>query len=119
MTDLPVLDLDDMLDRVGGDEALMRDVLGVFLDEAAGMTASARAAVAARDAAAVERAAHSLKGALLNVSAPRAAALAHRLEQLARAGELGEAPVLVDRLGEELGRLEAEMRAALGDRVRD
>jgi HPt (histidine-containing phosphotransfer) domain-containing protein len=77
-----------MLERLGGDTELLNEVLAIFLDECQEMMTNVRTAVEAGDAHRVERAAHSIKGALLNISAEAAADRALSLEQVGRSGEL-------------------------------
>ena len=52
------------VERLAGDEGLLRELVDVFLEEHAKWLADVRAAVAARDAGKLQRAAHTLKGAV-------------------------------------------------------
>jgi len=107
-----VFDRERLLERLGGDEDFVADVIGVFLEESPKMLASARAAVEGGNAVAIERAAHALKGALLNIAAENAAAAALALERIGRDGSLdGSADTLVD-LEHELTRLQSALVAA-------
>ena len=101
----PVFDREGLLERLGGDTELLDEVLGIFLDECREMLASIRAAVADADVHRVERAAHSMKGALLNISAEAAAERALRLEQFGGAGELELCPEMLAELEEQVDRL--------------
>ena len=60
----------------------------------------------------LERAAHTLKGALLNISAEPAAEAASRLEQLGRAGDLGGGAAALRELETRLHDLDLELRLA-------
>jgi len=87
---LAVLDRSIALSRVGGDEELLREMAGLFLEEYPSALAEVRKAVAARNPKAVERAAHSLKGAVGNFGAEAAYRAAFELELLGRGGDLSK-----------------------------
>jgi CheY-like chemotaxis protein len=77
----PPLDRAGLLDRLGGDEQLLADVVGLFLEDCPAQLAALRRAVDARDPESIRAAAHALKGAAGNLSA-------HGLCEAARAMEL-------------------------------
>ena len=110
-TEKVVFDREGLLERLGGDTELLTELLGIFLDECQKMLAGVQSAVDAGDANRIERSAHSLKGALLNISADAAADRALQLEQVGRAGEFELASSLLEDLQEEIQRLEFELRA--------
>jgi two-component system sensor histidine kinase/response regulator len=66
---LKVFDRAALLDRVAGDEELMRDVIRLFLDECPRQLAAIRQAVAERNPERVRTTAHALKGAAGNLGA--------------------------------------------------
>ena len=101
----PVVDRAALLDRVGGDEDLLREIASIFLDEYPALIQEIRTAVAAMDAKGVERAAHSLKGSVANFGAQSATEAAFRLETLGRSGRLEDAPVALDDLLSEFQQL--------------
>jgi len=105
-----VFDRAEMLDRLGGDVEFLDDVLGVFLDESPKMMDAARGAVHEGDARRVERSAHTLKGALMNIAAEPAAELAARLETLGREESLDECPRVLAALETAITRLERTLR---------
>jgi len=79
--------------RLGGDRGLLRDMLALFLDDCPEMLSKIRQAIDARDAAALRRAAHALKGSVSNFAAPRPVEAALRLERMGIDGDLsGAAP---------------------------
>ena len=84
------LDTAELMRRVGGDVALMKELVGVYLDTCPARLAELREAVARRDARAVQRAAHTLKGMVGQLGASAAYEAALRLETLGRARELSE-----------------------------
>jgi HPt (histidine-containing phosphotransfer) domain-containing protein len=99
-------DREEMLERLGGDTELMNDVLQVFLEECPRMMEEVRGAVDEADSKLVRRAAHSMKGALLNISAAPAAAEAKRLELLGSEERLAEGAPILERLQHEIERLQ-------------
>ncbi len=94
------------LSRVGGDEELLRELIGVFLEECPRWLADVRAALAAGDAQKLRRAAHTIKGAVDNCGAGSAFESALRLERIGGEGRLAEADEAFASLEAELARLE-------------
>lgn len=83
------LDLDPLHSRLGPAAAiLLRHVIPAYLRELPGREARLQSALAAKDAAAVGRLLHGLKGASRAVGAAELAALCERLEQVVDAGRL-------------------------------
>jgi len=99
-------DREEMLERLGGDTELMDDVLQVFLEECPRMMQEVRGAVDQGDSKLVRRTAHSMKGALLNISAAPAAAEAKQLELLGSEERFAEAAPILERLQHEIERLQ-------------
>ena len=106
-----VFDREGLLERLGGDTELLIELLEIFVEESREMLVSARSAVTDGDAHRIERAAHSMKGALLNIAADAAADKAFQLEQAGRAGELELCPSLLEELEEELQLLRQELKS--------
>ncbi|MCC6555259.1 MAG: response regulator [Polyangiaceae bacterium] len=102
------------LARAGGDPELLRELLCVFLEERPRWLEDLAAALEAGDARRLQRAAHTVKGAVDNLGAPEAYAAALRLEQLARAGDLAAAPEAAAALRALVERLGGEIEIALG-----
>jgi PAS domain S-box-containing protein len=109
-----VFDRARALQLVGGDEALLAEIVGVFHEDGPRLIDGIREAVAARDANRLCRSAHSLKGSLGCLSATPACEAALRLETLGRSGDLSDAPHALETLESELSRL----TAALADSFR-
>jgi len=86
--DLDELDVASALERVGGDEDLLKDIAGIFLEECPSQLADVRDAVRAKDAEAIQSAAHSLKGSVGNFGANRAHEAALRLEMMGRNNDI-------------------------------
>jgi DNA-binding response OmpR family regulator len=101
------------LGNLGGDEALMRDLIVLFLRDYRAMLDALRAARSvSRDALAVE--AHTLKGTVRNFGGTRAAGIAGRLERSgAMALDDADTDLLIDQLETEVEALAAELRAEL------
>ena len=87
-----VLDRDAVLDRVGGDESLLKEITDIFLSEYPVLLAEIREAIQRRDATKLEQCAHTLKGCVSNFGADAATSAAYELEMLARRKSLDEAP---------------------------
>jgi CheY-like chemotaxis protein len=108
-------DLEDVLKQFGDDRELLQEVVGVFLEACPGWQADIKAAIAAGDAAKLKLAAHTLKGAVSHFGAEPAYQAAHRLEQMATAGTLAEAPAAYTALEQALVHLQAALRQACGN----
>ena len=80
-----------ILDRVGGDEELLREITSIFLEEYPALIGEIQAAVVSGDLKRLERAAHSLKGSVANFGAQTATDAAYRLETIGRKGQVDQA----------------------------
>jgi PAS domain S-box-containing protein len=85
------IDVAAALERIGGNRPRYERLLRRFAEQQAGAGADIRRALAAGDATAAERAAHSLKGAGGNLGADAVAARAAELEAAIRRGAASEA----------------------------
>ncbi|MFZ5917720.1 MAG: response regulator [Chloroflexota bacterium] len=101
------VDLSAALDVVDGDVSVLEAVVTLFLAEHEQLMAALGEAVEQRDCAAVERAAHRLRGAVSNVGGRVAGGLAGDLEAAAGAGNLGDAAAPWARLEAEMARVVA------------
>jgi len=72
------------MERVGGDEELLREIAVLFLGEYPGLIEDIGVAVATSDPDRLQRAAHTLKGSLGTLGAERAYPLALELEMKGR-----------------------------------
>lgn len=99
-----VFDKTKALENVGGDMVLLKEIIGIFLDDFPNQMKQTREGISAGDAKAVEHAAHSLKGSVANFAAKRAYEAAYRLEVLGKEGNLEET-------NEALGDLEKEIKS--------
>jgi CheY-like chemotaxis protein/HPt (histidine-containing phosphotransfer) domain-containing protein len=80
--ELPAVDRTKLLERLGGDEDLMADVVKMFLVDCPARLKAIKAALDADDAGGVQREAHALKGAAANLSASKLFETARVVEQL-------------------------------------
>jgi PAS domain S-box-containing protein len=111
-----IFDRNVALARVDGDEALLADLARLFVEESPKMLEAISQALAEKDAARLQRAAHSLKGSVATFAAQNASNAALRLERLARAGDLSEAPGAYAALEAQVARLRSILESvAAGD----
>ena len=108
-----VFDAKALLERVEGDQELLRELLALFFQEYPKLLEEISRAMDYRQAVQVERASHSLKSALLNLSAKRAAEAAYQVEQAGRKVEFQEVAAAIPRLREELTLLHHAMERFL------
>ena len=101
----PAFKRDELLDRVGGDEELMREVVGLFLEDAPRLLAELRRALSDGDAPAVYRTAHTLKGSAGNFGAQPLIDIAQRLEARSREGDMATSRAAFAALENEVNRL--------------
>jgi len=100
----PILDRAGMLASVENDLALLRELVEIFFAEFPGLLAQIRSGLGRSHAESVERAAHTLKGALSNFGARRACEAARAVETPARDARLDEARNHFPRLESEVAR---------------
>ncbi|SCY77889.1 Hpt domain-containing protein [Desulfoluna spongiiphila] len=84
------IDVDELMDIMGGDRALIRECLVDFSRDYEEMIGAIRDASAKGDGESLERAAHALKGSLTYLAARPAAAAAFELEKSGRGRKLME-----------------------------
>ena len=83
-----MLDVAKFIDRMGGNEDVVRQVMKMIKDQYTGKTDLLREPFSAGDHEALFQTAHSVKGALANVCAEDDAAFAAKIELAAREGNL-------------------------------
>jgi len=83
----PVFNLPELLVRVDNDSELLREVIALCKAEISRHIPLLHEAVAKADVKNSEKLGHTLRGMLLHLAAPRAAAAAGRLEELGRSGD--------------------------------
>ncbi len=82
------MDVEGALDRLGGDRELLAELAGLFCEEGPRLLSEAGQALARGDAAALQNAAHQLKGLLAQFCAAEAREAAWQLELEARRADL-------------------------------
>lgn len=109
----PVLDaarISTLRDLDSGDGELLRLLVDEYANDTRAQLDTLHAALAEGDPHAVERAAHTVKGASANIGATRLAELCRELEALGRAAALGSGRELLERIETEF----ESVRHALG-----
>lgn len=99
------------MSRVGGDEELLREIAGLFLEDYPEQLALIRRSLEAGDAHTLERAAHSLKGSVSNFGAEAVYQAAYAVEQIGRNQQLELAAPAVQALESALAALHGELVA--------
>jgi signal transduction histidine kinase/CheY-like chemotaxis protein/HAMP domain-containing protein len=79
------------LEKLGGDESLLQEVMKIFLEEYPKNVAKIRQGIAKGDAGTVEKAAHSLKGELGYIGGPELLQRVRNLEEMSRNHDLKQA----------------------------
>lgn len=90
---------------------MLRDLVGVFATEAPAMLSRIERAIERGDATDLEKAGHKIKGSLLQLSAPTAAATAESLEALGSNGTLAGATSMQSTLRNEVDHLKRNLNA--------
>ncbi|MEM1190828.1 MAG: YfiR/HmsC family protein [Pseudomonadota bacterium] len=101
----PCLDWPAALRNLDGDEAFLRELGEMFLEQYPAALAAIAGAVERGASEELKQAAHALKGSSRVVGASAAAAAALELEELGRAGKVDEAGEVLDRLRSRLAEL--------------
>ena len=102
----------DLLDRLGGDAELLKEVIGLFNEDCPQLMTLIRSGLAAADALAVNRAAHQLKGSAGNFDASELTALAQYVELRAHEGDLAAAEATMPALQAAVDALLADLAVA-------
>jgi len=106
-----VLDEAVLMSRVDNDLQLLRDLVDLYLGDYPRLVNEIRAALERKDARALQRGAHSLKGCTSNLAAKLASEAAFKLEAVAHAGDWAEAGNALESLERELVRLKPALLA--------
>jgi HPt (histidine-containing phosphotransfer) domain-containing protein len=93
-----------------GDD-FISELVTAYIEESPSLLAEMKRALAAEEAEAFSRAAHSLKSSSASLAALRFSDLARDLEKLGRAGDLGEAGARMEPFMAEYRRVEHALRA--------
>jgi PAS domain S-box-containing protein len=112
-----VLNVREVLARVGGDRELLRTLVHMFLETCPGQLSELREAIRERNADAIRRVAHTIKGAVGNFSAGPAFKAALELENQARVKDLTSVDAACERLHTALEELKPALLALANDQV--
>jgi HPt (histidine-containing phosphotransfer) domain-containing protein len=93
------------MDRVDGDVEFLEETVAMLDEDGPELLVQIQAAVSARDAAALVKPAHALKGMVSNFCAPLAEAAARELERMGREEQLADVNAAADRARRETDRL--------------
>jgi CheY-like chemotaxis protein len=104
-----VFDRDAALDRMDGDVDLLKELVGLFLDECPQRMAEIREALTRRDATKLRHAAHTLKGSVGNFGAREAFEGARQLETIAQEQDWEHAEEAWAKLEAAIDRLKPDM----------
>ena len=102
--ELPV-DLAVAMRWLGGDQQLLSELVGIFIDDGPKRLQAIRAALTASNVREVEHVAHSLKGSAAILGATRLQTAALALEDAAHDGHTENGPDLVSAIAHELDRV--------------
>ena len=102
---------------VGGDEKLLRDLLGVYLGESNSLLESVRRAIARNERDEIIRAVHTYKGASLSVGAIQAHQLAREIEDALLAGNVRDLDQVYERLRHASDQVVADAEAYLSTEI--
>lgn len=100
----------EMIDRLGGDEELARQLVALFLTECPRLLARLRDSLASGQADDVRRAAHAARGCIANFVEGGPQLTAFEIERLGMEGHLDLAAPVIVRLEQELAAMVAVMR---------
>lgn len=97
-----MLNKTQLLEKVFGDEALLSQIIDMFLEMCPDMVASIENCILNGDSEVLVRTAHALKGSIGNFSTEGAFAQAAELERLGKSGNLGQAEHVLDILKDDI-----------------
>ncbi len=103
----PPIIREEVLERIGGDEAFFQELLKLYDEEFASKSKALKKAVLKSDFKALQELGHSLKGSSANLSLPGLRAAAFALETAGRESDIAGAKSALTRLKDEYARLKA------------
>jgi HPt (histidine-containing phosphotransfer) domain-containing protein len=106
----PIFDMSLALEQFDGDHELLSEIAGVFIEDYQSMLSRIRTAIEDGDHKSLERAAHALKGVVVNFCCTCAAEHSQELEAMGNTSEMSAAELTFTRLEAEIGQLVAALR---------
>jgi HPt (histidine-containing phosphotransfer) domain-containing protein len=113
MSDDRIFNLEEALARADHDRELFQTMVELFMEHGPNDLAEIKTALDARDAAAVGRFAHRLKGAVLQFCAPVVLEVAKRMEEAGKAGDVAAGAALYGELETGLSHLVGALRRTI------
>jgi HPt (histidine-containing phosphotransfer) domain-containing protein len=107
--------LETLLELVGGEPALLGELIDSFLEEAPTLVDTLRQGLEQEDAAELRRAAHTIKSSSNDFGATTLAKLCQKLEAMSKAGTLDGAAELVAQVEDEYEQTRVALEAARAD----
>jgi signal transduction histidine kinase/DNA-binding response OmpR family regulator/integral membrane sensor domain MASE1 len=105
----------ELRDRYGDDDALIWELMEVFMQDLPERMVELRQAFEAGDAATAERLAHMIKGSSATIGSPALKGVAWRMEDLVVANQMAEASALIPAMEQRFLALQELTKARLGD----
>lgn len=110
-TEARILDRTALIERLGGDLELFHEIAGLFRGDCPKMLSDIRSALNGANPAALERAAHTLKGCVANFGAQAAVQAALNLEKIGRSRQIDAAAGACKALEAEIARFQEALDA--------
>lgn len=95
------IDMDSVLERIGGDESFLRELLDIYIEDFLEKCAQLERAVAQSDFDNIKEIGHSLKGSSGNLSLPGLHETSYGIELSGKENNIEQAKLLFVRLKEE------------------
>jgi signal transduction histidine kinase/DNA-binding response OmpR family regulator len=114
--EIPVFDRGKALEQFEGDEELLMEIAGMFVQERPAMMSAIQTAIERGDSQELRIAAHTLKGVVGNFRAEPAVEAALRLEQMGKRGDLSGAAAAWEALNEAIDGLLNALKALLSQK---
>ncbi|MGC2404427.1 MAG: Hpt domain-containing protein [Acidobacteriaceae bacterium] len=112
-----VWDRADTLERLGGDEGLLQEVIEIFLTDIPKHMASLQEAITNHDAASLEQVAHTVKGEVGYMGIATISNLARELEEGGRNADFARAAILYASLEPLLSQLQTTVRGMRDSKI--
>ncbi len=106
----------EAVDRIGGDEELLDELIGLFLRDYPAIARKLTDALARGDMKSLQEPAHRLKGSLGYLGMPDTAAVAHQIEKAAQASDTRKACGLIETLMAQVDIVQQAMRPKAAER---
>ena len=100
---------EEALKRLGGNEGLLRELWGIFINDAPGQMENLKKAIDTSNLLLIERYAHSLKGASASLGAKLMNEQAYKIETIARNKSLDNIHLLLEDLENEFEKVKNEL----------